>query len=272
MNASTNPQCKEFLPKGALRKPRSADVIAAAAGTSFDYPATQVGVAGNVTVFYDPSLGSQGETLATQLVGRVLAPYDDLQTTFGVAGGPVNVIVAPLSGNNDGSGGAYHYGCDFTSGGTLYVDATFANTSIDPLELELLLYVAELAECFMGPQGGGWNCGYSSGEALSRFFAETETPAGTLPAGFVSGPSWAEAGYPDWISKTEDTDQDYVSIGCAIVYIYWMRSLGFTAEQITRAAGATCADNYHTLTGKTTAYADLRAALTGLSITSDNPF
>jgi hypothetical protein len=52
-------------------------------------------------------------------------------------------------GGNDGSGGAYHYGCDFTSGGVLYVDATFANTTVDPLELEIGLYVAELSESFL---------------------------------------------------------------------------------------------------------------------------
>lgn len=124
----------------------------------------------------------------------------------------------------------------------------------------------------MGPQGRGWNCGYSNGEALSRFFSEIETPPNTLPSGFISGPSWEQAGYPDWISKTENTDQDYASIGCGVVYIYWMQSQGFASQQITQAAGATFADNYQTLTGKTTAYADLRAAVSGLSITSDNPF
>ena len=36
--------------------------------------------------------------------------------------------------------------------------------------------------------------------------------------------------------------------------------------------GATFAENYRTLTGKATAYADLRAAVTGITITSDNPF
>jgi len=272
MDAATNPLCRELLPTGVRRKPRSAKTVAAAAGTSFDYPVAQVGVSGNVTVYYDPSLGSQGQSLATQLLSRVVAPYDDLQTAFGIDGGKVNVIVAPLSGNNDGSGGAYHYGCDFTSGGTLYVDATFANTSVDPLDLEVALYVAELSESFMGPQGGGWNCGYSNGEALSRFFAEIETPPNTLPSGFVTGPSWQQAGFPDWISRTESTDQDELSTGCGIVYIYWMRSQGFSSRQITQAAGATLADNYQTLTGKTTAYADLRSALTGITITSDDPF
>ena len=272
MDAATNPFCKELLPKGAARRPRPPSVVAAAAGTSFDYPVAQVGVAGNVTVYYDPSLGSPGQSLAKQLLARVVAPYDDLQTAFGIAGAAVNVVVAPLSGSNDGSGGAYHYGCDFSSGGTLYLDATFANTSVNALDLEVALYVAELSESFMGPQGGGWNCGYSNGEALSRFFAEIETPPDTLPSGFISGPSWQQAGYPDWIGKTENTDQDYVSIGCGIVYLYWMRSQGFTSERITRAAGATLADNYRTLTGKSTAYADLRAAVTGITITSDNPF
>jgi hypothetical protein len=267
-----NAICKELLPKGSIRKPRSQDVVAAAAGTGFDYPVTQVGVAGNITVYYDPSLGAQGETLANDLLSRAVAPYDDLQTAFGVAGAPVNVVVAPLSGNNDGSDGAYHYGCDFTSGGTLYLDATFANTSVNALDLEVALYVAELSECFMDPQGGGWNCGYSNGEALSRFFAEIETPPNTLPSGFISGPSWEQAGYPDWISTTETTDQDYASIGCGVVYIYWMRSQGFTAQQITEAAGATFADNYQRLTAKTSAYADLRTAVTGITITSDNPF
>ena len=272
MDPATDPRCRELLPKDAVRKPRAPAVAAAAAGTSFDYPVTHVGSAGSVTVYYDPSLGSAGQTLATQLLARVVAPYDDLQTSFGISGGPVNVVVAPLSGSNDGSGGAYHYGCDFTSGGTLYVDATFANTSVNALDLEIALYVAELSESFMGPQGGGWNCGYSNGEALSRFFAEIETPPNTLPSGFISGPSWEQAGYPDWISKTESTDQDYASIGCGVVYIYWMRSQGFSSQQITKAAGATFAANYQTLTGKTTAYADLRAAVTGITITSDNPF
>jgi len=63
-----------------------------------------------------------------------------------------------------------------------------------------------------------------------------------------------------------------VSTGCAIVYIYWMRSRGYRAPQIVRAGGATLAINYQTLTGKTTAYQDLLAAVRGLTITSDNPF
>ena len=259
----------ELLPTGGARRERTADEIAAA--STFDYPATQAGVSGNVTVYYDPSLGPPGFALAQQLLNAIAGPYIDMQSFFGVMGGAADVVIAPLSGNNDCSGGAYHYGCDFTSGGVLYLDATFANTNVNPLDLEVGLFVAELSESLMGLQGGGWGCGSSNGEGLSRFCAEVETPAGTLSA-FATGPAWAQAGYPDWVSQTETTDQDAVSTGCAIVYLYWLRSLGYSIANIVQAAGATLSANYTTLTGKTTAYQDLRAAVSALTVNSDNPF
>jgi len=264
------PQLREFLPTGATIRRNTAGAFTTDLAPNLDYPATQVGVVGNVTVSYDPSLGQQGLDLANQLLGAVDAPYQDMQTFFGVSGSAVTALIAPLSGNNDGSGGAYHYGCDFAVGSILYLDATFAS-AVNPLNFEVGLYVAELSECFMGAQGLGWVCGSSNGEGLSRYLAETETPAGTLDA-FATGPAWAQAGFPDWVSTTEATDQNSVSTGCAIVYIYWLRSLGYTIAQIVQAGGATLADNYQTLTGKTTAYADLLAAVQPLTVTSDNPF
>lgn len=189
---------REFLPTGVTRKdPRSASSTqreflpteikrkkSAGVGgpLGFDYPATQVGVNGNITVYYDTSLGAQGLSLAEQMVGAVINPYTDMETYFGVAGGAVSVVIAPLSGNNDGSGGAYHHGCDFTSGGVLYLDATFANTTINPLDLEVTLYIAELSEAFMGTQNRGWGCGYSNGEGLSRFCAEQDAPPNSFPS------------------------------------------------------------------------------------------
>jgi hypothetical protein len=266
------PTNHEFLPDGATRKERTGEQIAAAAPSGFDYPATQVGVVGNITVSYDAALGQHGLSLATQMLNVVEYPYASMETYFGITGGAVTVVIAPLTGSNDGSGGAYHYGCDFTSGGVLYLDATFSNASIKPLDLEVALYVAELSEAFMGAQNRGWGCGYSNGEGLSRYFAEQDAPPGSFPSWGITGPSWAQAGFPDWINNTEQTDHDYVSTGCAIVYIYWMRSLGFVKRQIVLAGGATLAANYQTLTGKTTAYQDLIAALNGLPVTSDNPF
>jgi hypothetical protein len=206
------------------------------------------------------------------MLNAVMDPYRDMEFFFGVAGGAVTVVIAPLSDANDGSGGAYHYGCDFTSGGVLYLDATFSSKSIDPLDLEISLYVAELSEAFMGAQNLGWGCASSNGEGLSRYLAEVEPPPGSFPSWGVSGPSWAQAGFPDWVSRTEATDRNYVSTGCAVVYLYWLRSLGFSTAEIVAAGGATLADNYAALTRQTTAYHDLVAALQGLTVDSDNPF
>ena len=263
---------REFLhPTATTRKARSQEQLDAAAALGFDYPATLVGVTGNITVMYDPALGTQGKTLATNLLACAAGPYEQMQMVFGVKGGATTLIVAPLSGHNDGTGGAYHYGCDFTSGGVMYLDATFANTTQNPLDLEVALYIAELSEAFMGTQGKGWGCGSSNGEGLSRYLAENSSP-GVIPTWGITVPSWVSAGYPDWVTKTEGTDRDYVSTGCAVAYLYWMRSLGFTISQIVQAGGATLSDNYKTLTGKTTAYNDLVAAVKSLTVTTDNPF
>jgi hypothetical protein len=269
--AAPAPSSREFLPPDSARAKQTAEQLNAGQPFGFDYPATQVGVTGNITVSYDPALGASGLALAQNLLKVVLAPYQQMQSIFGITGGPVTVIVAPLSGKNDGSGGAYHYGCDFTSGGVMYVDATFSNTVSNPLDLEVGLYIAELSETFMGAQNHGWGCGYSNGEGLSRFCGEN-SPPGLLPAWGISAPSWVSAGYPDWVTKTEQTDRDYTSIGCSILYIYWMRSQGFTVSQIVQAAGTTLAANYKTLTGKATALADLTAAAKALTIKTDNPF
>ena len=262
---------RELLPAGGKRRERTHEQVVVGAAVSLDYPATSAGSSGNVTVLYDTALGSQGLALAQRLLSASAVPYSNMEAFFGISGGAVQVVLAPLSGSNDGSGGAYHYGCDFAAGGVLYLDATFDNTTVDPFELELGLYVAELSESFMGPQGGGWGCGFSNGEGLSRFCAEQETTPGTLN-GFTTGPAWAQAGFPDWVGTTEQTDQNSVSTGCAIVYLYWVRSLGHSIPSIVQAAGATLSANYKTLTGKDTAYADLLAAVKGRSVTSDNPF
>lgn len=264
-------ETRELLPTGRNRKPKTAEQLHTAARTGFDYPATQVGVTGNVTVYYDAILGVQGLDLARRMLTVVGRPYSDMQSFFGRGGAAVSVVIAALDGETDGSAGAYHYGCDFTTGGVLYLDATFTNASVDPLDLETGLYVAELSESFMGPQDRGWNCGYSNGEALSRFLAEYETPPGTMDA-FATGPEWDRAGRPDWIDRTEPTDQDSVSTGCGVIFCYWMRSRGFDVPELVRAGGATLSANYQTLTGKRTGYQDLLAALSGVTITSDNPF
>lgn len=257
---------RELLPTGGKRKQGIPGPNPAA-----EFAVIQVGTVGNVTVSYDSALGPQGLTLAQQFLNVAGGPYNDMQAIFGIPGGVVHVTISSLSGKNDGSGGGFHFGCDFTSGGSLFLDATFASTTVNPLDLLVGLYVAELSESFMGPQGKGWGCESSNGEALSRYCAEQETPPGTMNH-FATGADWAHAGFPNWIDQTEATDRDHVSIGCGMVYLYWMRWQGFTLPEIARAGGTTLAANYKALTGKATAWKDLQTALFGMTVTTDNPF
>ena len=73
---------REFLATAALRGARTAEQLNAAAPFGFDYPATQVGVAGPVTVSYDPALGASGLTLAQNLLKRMAANHADFTLTF----------------------------------------------------------------------------------------------------------------------------------------------------------------------------------------------
>lgn len=257
-----------LLPVGATALSRAGR---ATSSDGLDYASIVAGTVDGVTVAYDPGLGDRGAAQAAALLQAAGALYQQMENDFAIVGGTVTAVVAPLSPVHDGSGGGYHYGCDFAAGGVLYLDATFASTTVDPAALLAGLFVAELSESFMGPRGGGWGCGYSNGEGLSRLLAEQATAPGTLAA-YATGPAWADAGFPDWVSKTEQTDQNPISTGCAVVCLYWLLSLGCTVPQIIQASGDTLADNYRVLTGRDTAYADLLGAVRSLTIRSDNPF
>ena len=240
----------------------------------FDFPTELIGATPNkeVTLYYDPALGQPGKTLADQVFAMVGKAYANCQNYFGIAGQPVNAIIAALNHATDGSSGAYHYGCSFNPGGDLYCDAAFGN----PI-MTNGLFVAELTESFMGAQNKGWDCGGSNGEALSRLLAELESggPAGVL-AGYATGPDWDRAGRPNWIDATESTDRDAVSTGCGVVYLYWMMSQGHTPAQITQAGcpDGSLASNYHALTGRSSAWSDFIAAVRALphGVDSDDPW
>lgn len=255
-----------------MRQKRFAAHKPVRAKVGFDYPTTLIGTStwkGSdgtpVTIYCDPATGQAGTDVAKYVLSKIDALMASCDAWFGVRGLGGNVIVAP------DFGGAYHYGCSFDQGGDWYESLSGNDTTLG-------LVMAEVVESYMGLQNKGWNCGGSGGEGLSRFLAEVATGGadGAMSA-YAAGPSWDGT---DWISADQGTDQDYPSIGCSILYCWWMTKLGFTVQQIVQAGepDGTLATNYAKLTGKpaTQAFADFKAAVGTVGgpggFQDDNPF
>ena len=120
------------------------------------------------------------------------------------------------------------------------------NTSYTEPGLIEPLVVAELAEIFMAAQNNGWFAGWSNGEALSRVSGQVLYPENAW--GFATGSSWFNPGsvgnLPDWVDNVEQTDQDYVSIGCGSLFLnYLAYQLNVTSPAICKAG----APSTHTL-------------------------
>lgn len=254
-----------------LRPSRATAAAAAPAWPTFKGTATLVGTSSSgVSVYVDKSLGSQGTENAQSLLSSADTVVAQNNAIFGITGGPIDVIVYAIGGATDGTGGADHGGCDFTTGNAIEVDASFGSPN-----REIGLFEAELSECAMN----GSLCGYSNGEALSRWCAAVVSS--NALADFASAPAWAQAGMPDWVDKTEDTDQDAVSIGCGMAFISWLLSQGHDLPKIAQAMvglgdSGTLATMYAQLTGDaaTNAWSKFEAAVAALpdGITSDDPF
>lgn len=120
------------------------------------------------------------------------------------------------------------------------------------IEFPQRVFVAELVEILMAFTGYGWNPGYSNGEALSGISGALLHPYGYYDTN--QGPrvnQWLNGGRPDFIGKTDPTDQNFVSFGCGILFInYLVHQLGRDLKSVIRAGGDTLAETYHRLTGK----------------------
>lgn len=225
---------------------------------------------GRVTVFVDPTLGTAGMRNARDLLSdsdRIVAANDKI---FGTTGGPVSVIVYAVGGATDGTGGADHGGCDYTTGAAIEVCASFGNSGRVGA-----LFEAELSECSMG----GNLCGMSTGEALSRWCAAVTSD--NALADFATAPAWAQDGMPNYVDQTEPTDQDPDSIGCGMAFISWVLDLSHPLPAIAQTMvslgdAGTLADLYQQLTGAPAgnAWPDFMAAIESLpgGVTSDDPF
>jgi hypothetical protein len=207
------------------------------------------------TVSYDSALGNDGITLSDAILAKCEADYATLQAYFG-GSTPPNLPFKILV-TTDGTG-AYHFSC---AGVELFIGGRSA-AGVD-INFVLSLVVAEEDEVFEAAAAGlGWDCGASNGEGLSRVLANDMYP-GAEPTNFVSAPVWLdEPGRPDWISQTEAMDRNYVSIGCAVLFLNWLRfQLGFSWQQIIAAGAPTLAEVYTNLTARPDGFARFGAQL-----------
>lgn len=225
---------------------------------------------GRVTVFVDPSLGAPGLKNAQDLVSdgdRIVTANDGI---FGTTGGPVSVIVYALGSATDGTGGADHMGCDYVNGAAIEVDASFGNSA-----RVSALFEAELSECSMN----GNLCGESTGEALSRWCAMVV--GNNALADFATAPQWVQDGMPDFVNRTDNTDQSADSTGCGMAFLSWLISQGFGLGKIAPAMvnlgdAGTLAQLFAQLTSDSAANAwpKFQTAVQSLpnGVTTDDPF
>jgi hypothetical protein len=223
-----------------------------------------------VSVYVDPSLGAPALENARDLLAGADRVVEQNDAIFATSGGPVDVIVFALAGQTDGTGGADHGGCSFQTGSAIEVDASYGNS-----QRVIALFEAELSECAMG----GNLCGYSNGEALSRWCAMVI--ADDALKDFATAPQWAADGMPDWVDQTEHSDQDPDSIGCGMAFLSWLMSQGYSLAQLAQGIvalgdGGTLAALYARLSGDqaSSAWPRFLAAIQALpaGVTSDDPF
>jgi len=225
---------------------------------------------GRVTVYVDPTLGDPAMQNAQDLLNdadRVVNANDGI---FGTTGGNVSVVVFALNNATDGTGGADHNGCDYTTGNAIEVDASFGNSA-----RVSALFEAELSECSMN----GNLCGESTGEALSRWCAAVVGK--NALADFATAPQWISDGMQDFVDNTDNTDQNADSTGCGMAFISWMISQGHSLSQIAPAMvnqgdSGTFAQLYANLTGDDAANAwpNFQNAINALpnGVSNDDPF
>ena len=236
----------------------------------FDYPTTLEGSTAHFQVYYQTGFAN-GPVIAQGVLATVERDYDALLNLFGglaLPAFPINIIIA------SGIGGAHHYGCAAVD---LYCDGdTSASPDIDHTRM---LVVAEEVEVFEAAQNRGWDCGASDGEGLSRVLATEIYPAEL--DGFATASAWLDSSdRPDRVSRTDLTDQNAVSTGCAVLFLNYLRyQLNFSWPQIVAAAGSTLEQTYEALTGKTGGFDPFKALLDQRfpqgqpsGLTTDNPF
>jgi len=249
--------------------------VPAAPQVGFVYPTILRGSTAHFNVYYDPSLGVNGQTIADGVLASCENEYNILSFLFGgIAAGPFNIIIAPLDPSGQGFGGAFHFGCGATD---LYCDAKTV-PAVD-IDYTRMLVVAEEVEVFSDTQGIGWDCGASNGEGLSRVLATLLYPAEL--DGYATAGIWLDTpDRPDFINVNDPTDRNFISTGCSTLFLNYLHyQLDFTWAEIVQAGAPTLAQTYTRLTGQPDGLAPFKALLQAFypvgapsGVTNDNVF
>jgi hypothetical protein len=194
----------------------------------------------NFVVYYDRGMGSTlGGLLSRAIIDKCEIDYAAVRRWFGgiqPRGRPYSIYL------DSGSFGAFHADCQSTG---IHV-ATFGGISKN---LACMLLVAEVAETFMAAQTRGWDCKGSVGEGLSRVLAGEQYPVDIKSYGTAK--YWLDGGRPDWVSRTESSDRNPVSVGCAALYLNYLRYvMGYSWDAIIRCSGGTLAETRSRLSGR----------------------
>lgn len=215
------------------------------------------------TFEFDSTLnGAAATALGASIASTAEADYALVNSWFdnlSPPGLPLNVKINPKSvtrgGSNDGKK-------------QITIDLGAINNF--PVAREVL--IAEFIEILMAVQNRGWVAGQSHGEGLSQFAGFFVVPA---TATGLSGPRiWVDTSVPppapapppnsrpDFVSRTEKTDANAVSYGCALLFLYFLNSqLGFSPHAIVQAAADTLEAVYHNLTQDTNGFTGFSAIL-----------
>jgi hypothetical protein len=225
---------------------------------------------GTVNVYVDASLGAKADQNAKDLVSdadRIVAINNAI---FGLKKqpAPVNVLLFAM-GATDGTGGADHMGCDWSTGNNIEVCVDYGS-----YPRVAGLFEAELSECAMNNS----LCGLSTGEALSRWCAAIVS--NNALADFATAPDWVNGGTENFVDATDPSDQNADSIGCGMAFISYLMHRGTTLPQIAQAMvklgdDGTFASLYAALKmgAAHLAWPTFSSAVKALgNITSDDPF
>ncbi len=243
-----------------FRHPRSIlheRAVKAVPKVGFVYPTVLEGSTTHFNVYYDPSLGANGQAIADGVLASCENEYNSLSFLFGgLTPGPFNIIIAPLDSSGQGQGGAFHFGCGATD---LYCDAKTV-PSLD-IDYTRMLVVAEEVEVFSDTQGIGWDCGASNGEGLSRVLATLLYPAEL--DGYATAAFWLDtADRPDFINVNDPTDTNPISTGCSVLFLNYLHyQLDFQWQEIVQAGAPTLAQTYTQLTGQPDGLTPFKALL-----------